>query len=100
MGSDSFNSYDPISQGRPANSALLVLDDVWSTSVLEKLIPNISGCKTLVVSRSKFPEVLRETYEVELLRESEAIALFCHSAFGQQSIPLGANHNLVKQVRN
>ena len=100
MGSDSVYSYDRIVHGRPANSALLVLDDVWSISVLEKLIPNISGCKALVVSRFKFTEVLRATYEVELLRESEAIALFCHYAFGQQSIPLAANHNLVKQVRN
>ncbi|XP_022937186.1 probable disease resistance protein At4g33300 [Cucurbita moschata] len=100
MGSDSVYSYDRIVHGRPANSALLVLDDVWSISVLEKLIPDISGCKTLVVSRFKFTEVLRATYEVELLRESEAIALFCHYAFGQQSIPLAANHNLVKQVVN
>ncbi|KAG6608499.1 putative disease resistance protein, partial [Cucurbita argyrosperma subsp. sororia] len=100
MGSDSLNAYDPISQGRPANSALVVLDDVWSISVLENLIPNIPGCKTLVVSRFKFPEVLRATCEVELLKESEAIALFCHSAFGQWTIPFTANHNLVKQVVN
>ncbi|CAK9317191.1 unnamed protein product [Citrullus colocynthis] len=99
-GSENVNSNDLILHGRAANSALLVLDDVWSISVLENLIPNIPGCKTLAVSRFKFPEVLRETYEVELLRESEAIALFCHSAFGQQSIPLAANHNLVKQVVN
>lgn len=99
-GSENVNSNDLILHGRPANSTLLVLDDVWSISVLENLIPKIPGCKTLAVSRFKFPEVLRETYEVELLRESEAIALFCHSAFGQQSIPLAANHNLVKQVRN
>ncbi|KAL0545659.1 hypothetical protein IC582_015549 [Cucumis melo] len=100
MGCDNVNSNDFILHGRPSNSALLVLDDVWSISVLENLIPNVTGCKTLVVSRFKFPEVLRETYEVELLKESEAIALFCHSAFGQQSIPLSANHNLVKQVVN
>ncbi|KAK9270660.1 hypothetical protein L1049_026242 [Liquidambar formosana] len=75
---------------------LVVLDDVWTFSVLEKLIFKLPGCKTLVVSRFKFPTDL--TYEVELLREDEALSLFCYSAFGQKSIPLAANVNLVKQV--
>ncbi|EXB38631.1 putative disease resistance protein [Morus notabilis] len=79
---------------------LVVLDDVWSLQVLERLIFKIPGCKTLVVSRFKFPTVLNTTYEVELLREQEALALFCHSAFGQKSMPPNANHNLVKQIVN
>ncbi|KAM7279826.1 hypothetical protein ACFE04_006960 [Oxalis oulophora] len=78
--------------------SLVVLDDVWSLSVLKKLIFNVPGCKTLVVSRFKFPNVFNSTYEMELLREDEAISLFCHYAFGQKSIPHGANKVLVKQI--
>ncbi|XP_038716373.1 probable disease resistance protein At4g33300 [Tripterygium wilfordii] len=77
---------------------LVVLDDVWSLSVLEELIFKIPGCKTLVVSRFKFPEVFNATFEVQLLREEEALSLFCHTAFGQKSIPPTADANLVKQV--
>ncbi|KDP38403.1 hypothetical protein JCGZ_04328 [Jatropha curcas] len=79
---------------------LVVLDDVWSLSVLEQLICRVPGCKTLVVSRFKFSKVLNATYEVELLKGDEAISLFCLSAFGQKSIPLAADVNLVNQIVN
>ncbi|XAR64074.1 hypothetical protein NMG60_11024278 [Bertholletia excelsa] len=80
---------------------LVILDDVWALSVLEQLISRIPGCKTLVVSRFKFPtSVVNCTYELELLGEDEAMSLFCHSAFGQKSIPLGADKKLIKQVVN
>ncbi|WCJ35361.1 Disease resistance protein (CC-NBS-LRR class) family [Euphorbia peplus] len=79
---------------------LVVLDDVWSLSVLEQLIFRVAGCKTLVISRFRFPTVLNYAYEVELLREDEAISLFCLSAFGQKVIPLGADTNLIKQIIN
>lgn len=81
---------------RTGARTLVVLDDVWSLAVLERLI--FPGCKTLVVSRFKFPTVIKATYEVELLTEDEAMSLFCHSAFGQKSIPPPANASLVKQV--
>ncbi|PSR99733.1 Disease resistance protein [Actinidia chinensis var. chinensis] len=78
---------------------LVILDDVWSIPVLEQLIVKIPGCKTLVVSRFKFtPPVINCTYELELLRENEAVALFCHAAFGQNAIPSGSNEKLIKQV--
>ncbi|XAR61835.1 hypothetical protein NMG60_11016359 [Bertholletia excelsa] len=78
---------------------LVILDDVWSLPVLEQLISRIQGCKTLVFSRVKFsPAVVNCTFELELLREDEALSLFCHSAFGQNSIPFGANERLIKQV--
>ncbi|CAN1194255.1 Probable disease resistance protein At4g33300 [Linum perenne] len=77
---------------------LIVLDDVWSLSVLEQLIERVHGCKILVVSRFKFPSVLQATYEVELLKEDEAISLFCQSAFEQCSIPPGTDASLVKQI--
>ncbi|GAV77715.1 NB-ARC domain-containing protein/RPW8 domain-containing protein [Cephalotus follicularis] len=104
-GSDAFVSYDIIPQWKlnydwriEGSRSLVVLDDVWSLSVLEQLIFRIPGCKTLVVSRFKFPSVLNCTYEVDLLREDEAISLFCHSAFEQKSIPPSANESLVKQI--
>ncbi|KAK8580956.1 hypothetical protein V6N13_144012 [Hibiscus sabdariffa] len=80
---------------------LVVLDDVWSLSVLEQLVFRIPTYKTLVVSRFKFPTtVVHEVYKVELLREDESLSLFCHSAFGQTSIPPTANESLVKQIVN
>lgn len=78
--------------------SLVILDDVWSLSVLEQLIFRMPGCKTLVVSRSKFPTAVNQTYEVELLNNTEAMALFCHCAFGQNSVPVGADEQLVEQL--
>lgn len=84
---------------KPVVRTLVILDDVWSLSVLDQLIFRVPGCKTLVVSRFKFsPSVLNCTYEVELLRADEAMSLFCYSGFGQKSIPLGTSEKLVKQV--
>ncbi|KAF2324422.1 hypothetical protein GH714_013886 [Hevea brasiliensis] len=40
------------------------------------------------------------TYEVEFLREDEAISLFCLSAFEKKSVPAAADANLVKQIVN
>ncbi|KAK8512477.1 hypothetical protein V6N13_082975 [Hibiscus sabdariffa] len=78
---------------------LVVLDDVWSLSVLEQLIFKVPTYKTLVISRCKFPKrVVNEVYEVELLREDESMSLFCHSAFGQKSIPPTGDATLVKQI--
>ncbi|KAL7616870.1 hypothetical protein Lser_V15G00748 [Lactuca serriola] len=92
----------PLNQYNHRNTVtptLVVLDDVWSDQVLHQLIFNVPGCKTLVVSRIKFPsKVLNSTYELELLREEEAISLFCHTAFGTTSIPPGSDENLIKQV--
>lgn len=83
---------------RNPRKTLVVLDDVWSLSNLEPLVFNIPGCTTLVVSRFKFQTVVKATYDVELLGEDEALSLFCHSAFGQKSIPRGADKKLVKQI--
>ncbi|KAK4429064.1 putative disease resistance protein [Sesamum alatum] len=78
---------------------LLVLDDVWTQSVLEQLLIKIPGCKIMVVSRLKFPpSVVDCYYELDLLTENEAVSLFSHFAFGQTSIPLDADKLLVKQV--
>lgn len=79
--------------------ALVVLDDVWSQSVLEHLVIKVPRCKILVVSRLNFPtSVVNCSYELDLLSEDEALAFFCHFAFGQASIPFGTDEQLVKQV--
>ncbi|KFK29941.1 nbs-lrr resistance protein [Arabis alpina] len=76
---------------------LVILDDVWTREALDRLTYNIPGCTTLVVSRSKLTEP-KFTYDVEVLKDDEALALFCLCAFGQKSVPPGFSHNLVKQV--
>ncbi|KAI3737064.1 hypothetical protein L2E82_27059 [Cichorium intybus] len=82
-----------------ATPSLVVLDDVWSPAVLQQLIFKVPDCKTLVVSRMKFqPTVIDSTYELELLREEDAISLFCHAAFGTTSIPPGSDENLIKHI--
>jgi len=104
MGNQGFNGDYVVPQRMPQfeckgeAQVLVVLDDVWSLSVLEQLVWKIPGCKYLVVSRFRFPTFFSATYHVELLGEEDALSLFCHHAFGQKSIPLGANVSLVKQV--
>lgn len=90
--------WKPQFQCKIETQILIVLDDVWSLSVLEQLVCRIPGCKFLVVSRFNFPTVFSASYKVDLLSEEDAMSLFCHHAFGQKSIPLAANGNLVKQV--
>ncbi|KAF2309892.1 hypothetical protein GH714_005517 [Hevea brasiliensis] len=97
---DVITKWNPQFNLRIGPRMLVVLDDVWSLSVLEQLIFRVPGCQTLVVSRFKFPTVLSDTYEVELLKGEEAISLFCLSAFGQKSVPPAADANLVKQIVN
>ncbi|KAG6784541.1 hypothetical protein POTOM_010238 [Populus tomentosa] len=98
MGYDSVPKWDLQFEWRIVAPMLIVLDDVWSLPVLDQLIFKVAGCKTLVVSRFKFPKVCNATYNVELLRKEQAISLFCHSAFGKTSIPPAADSNLVKQI--
>ena len=76
---------------------LVILDDVWTREALDKLMFNIPGTTTLVVSRSKLADP-RTTYDVELLNENEATSLFCLSAFNKKSVPFGYSKELVKQV--
>ena len=76
---------------------LVILDDVWTREALDHLTSNLPGCTTLVVSRSKLVEP-NATYDVEVLREYEAISLICLCAFGQKSVPPGFDKDLVKKV--
>ncbi|XP_076937951.1 putative disease resistance protein At4g33300 [Bidens hawaiensis] len=78
---------------------LVVLDDVWSLQVLQRLIFKVPGCKTLVTSRIKFSSpVLNSSYELELLGEENALSLFCHTVYGTTSVPLHADADLIKQI--
>ncbi|GMH28986.1 hypothetical protein Nepgr_030829 [Nepenthes gracilis] len=60
----------------------------------------MSGCKTLVVLRFKFPTIFNLSYERELLKNVEAVALLFNSTFGQKFIPMPANATLVKELVN
>ncbi|KAL9234490.1 hypothetical protein vseg_009360 [Gypsophila vaccaria] len=85
-------------QLKSETKSLVVLDDVWTLSILEQLLFRVPGCTTIVVSRSKFPTIFNQTYEVELLNDKEAMTLFCHSAFGQNFVPISADEQLVKML--
>ena len=98
-GSNVFQQREVEYEGEIVRKTLVVLDDVWSLLVLEQLIFKVPRCKFLVISRFKFsPSVIDHTYELELLREDEAMSLFRHFAFRQEAIPLSISNNLVKQV--
>ncbi|TVU49409.1 hypothetical protein EJB05_00717, partial [Eragrostis curvula] len=83
---------------RDRGPVLVILDDVWSLSQLEELVFKFPGCKTLVVSRFKFPTLVTRTYEMQLLDEEEALSVFCRAAFNQECVPKTADKKLVKQV--
>ncbi|XP_006664153.3 putative disease resistance protein At5g47280 [Oryza brachyantha] len=83
---------------RDRGPVLVILDDVWSLSQLEELIFKFPGCKTLVVSRFKFPSLVTRTYDMELLDEEAAFSVFCRAAFDQETVPQTADKKLVRQV--
>ncbi|XP_057815986.1 probable disease resistance protein At4g33300 isoform X2 [Cryptomeria japonica] len=87
-----------LSSKEPQN-ILVVLDDVWpEDSNLQYLLFEAKGYKTVVTARHTF-RWLDDTYDLPLLREKDALSLFCYEAFGQKSIPdRGYNKTLVKQV--
>jgi hypothetical protein len=77
---------------------LVVLDDIWDLSQIEDLTLKIPSCVTLVVSRFKYPGLILDTYEMELLEEEAALSLFCRVAFELDTIPAMADKKIVKQV--
>ncbi|PWZ57391.1 putative disease resistance protein [Zea mays] len=83
---------------RDRGPVLVILDDVWSLPQLEELIFKFPGCKTLVVSRFKFPTLVKQTYEMQLLDEAAALSVFCRAAFDQECVPQTADKRLVRQV--
>ncbi|KAL7193207.1 hypothetical protein ACSBR2_024923 [Camellia fascicularis] len=87
---DAINQLESLLKRIGPTPILLVLDDVWSGSefLTEKFKFQISKYKILVTSRFVFPRF--STYKLKLLKEQDAMDLFCHSAFpqhGRSSIP-------------
>ncbi|CAL5371099.1 unnamed protein product [Camellia sinensis] len=87
---DAINQLESLLKRIGPTPILLVLDDVWPGSefLTEKFKFQISKYKILVTSRSVFPRF--STYKLKLLKDQDAMDLFCHSAFpqhGRSSIP-------------
>ena len=83
-----------------SGAVLLVLDDVWcgSESLLAKFKFRTSKSKVVVTSRNEFPE-FGSTYDLELLNDDDAMALFRHSAIPQNgSCNYTPTDRLVKKV--
>ncbi|KAL4558061.1 hypothetical protein LXL04_036257 [Taraxacum kok-saghyz] len=87
---DFINDDEAISQwGRflaeKKSETLLVLDDVWSDSIIKRFMFKSNNYKILATSRftfTKFPA----TYQLQLLTPQDATALFRHSAFSECGI--------------
>lgn len=79
------------------NRKLVILDDVWTKESLDMLMFKIPGATTLVVSRFNLAGPTT-TYNVELLKEDEAMPVFCICAFGKKLPPCRFRDILVKQV--
>ncbi|KAM0028689.1 putative powdery mildew resistance protein, RPW8 [Helianthus debilis subsp. tardiflorus] len=82
---------------------LLVLDDVWSESVITDLMFKSPRYKILVTSRMTFKRF--ETYQLRALSDEDATRLFCDSAFSKNenehnNIPDELVHQLVKCCKN
>ncbi|XP_042492989.1 putative disease resistance protein At5g47280 [Macadamia integrifolia] len=69
---------------REPNTTLLVLDDVWDDSLVQKFVFKIEKYKILVTSRTKCP-TFDDIYSLKMLTEPDAMALFRHSALFPQN---------------
>ncbi|KAI8031767.1 putative disease resistance protein [Camellia lanceoleosa] len=78
---------------------LLVLDDVWfgSEFIVENFKFQISDYKILITSRSVFPR-FSSTHRLNLLKDEQAMALFCHLAFPQGGSSSYIPDDLVKKI--
>ncbi|PWA98486.1 NB-ARC domains-containing protein [Artemisia annua] len=83
--------------------ALLVLDDVWSDTIIKRFKFNLRGYTILVTSRSTYKQF--ETYQLQHLSDEDSTNLFCHSAFSEvgsehANIPDDLVEKLVKCGKN
>ncbi|PWA99927.1 NB-ARC domains-containing protein [Artemisia annua] len=62
---------------------LLVLDDVWSNSIIHDFESSYPGYKILVTSRATFPQF--NTYKLLPLDDQDAIELLRYSAFSERA---------------
>ncbi|KAJ0935386.1 putative powdery mildew resistance protein, RPW8 [Helianthus annuus] len=72
---------------------LLVLDDVWSESVITDLMFKSPRYKILVTSRMTFKRF--ETYQLRALSNEDATRLFCDSAFSKNE---NENDNITDEL--
>ena len=76
---------------------LLVLDDVWSESVVQKFKFNLPNYKILVTSRKKFLQFGLGLC-LDPLDDKAAMILFCSSVTPQDGEPYFFDENLAKKV--
>nr|GEU37654.1 probable disease resistance protein At5g66900 [Tanacetum cinerariifolium] len=67
--------------------ALLVLDDVWSDTIIKRFMFKLRGYTILVTSRSTYNKQF-ETYQLQHLSDEDSTTLFCQSAFSE----VGSEH--------
>ncbi|KAI3755050.1 hypothetical protein L1987_54843 [Smallanthus sonchifolius] len=85
--------------GENESEILLVLDDVWSDSVIKDFMFKSPGYKILVTSRTVFSPFSK--YQLRALNDEDATSLFCRSAFSEHSnIPDDLVDKLVKCCKN
>ncbi|CAN6449434.1 unnamed protein product [Victoria cruziana] len=100
---DFINESDAIAQltdnlsKRKHKPALVVLDDVWSESVLQRLVFRKTGLKTLVTSRINF-KGLDLAYPLQMLGPEDARDLFFQSAFAPDEALDKLDHELLEQL--
>ncbi|KAL4580555.1 hypothetical protein LXL04_016754 [Taraxacum kok-saghyz] len=96
---DAKNKLENFFNQKASDPMLLVLDDVWSYSFIEEIVPlKIKGHKVLVTSRTAFPKY--KSFRFDPLSEEDSKTLFCGSAFtegGSRPTPI-INDNLVNQM--
>ncbi|KAI3707797.1 hypothetical protein L2E82_36634 [Cichorium intybus] len=83
---DFINDDDAINQwgsflGESQSDLLLVLDDVWSESIINRFKFNRHGYKILATSRTTFRQF--NTYQLQLLNHQDATNLFRYYAFSK-----------------
>ncbi|XP_059075605.1 probable disease resistance protein At4g33300 [Cryptomeria japonica] len=82
---------------------LIILDDVWSKEILEKLLFEDSGCKTLITTKDKSTiptNPSTQLYHLPLLGPKDALSLFSFWATGQTSISSDTDANIMQEVES
>ncbi|GMH30847.1 hypothetical protein Nepgr_032690 [Nepenthes gracilis] len=79
-------------EGNVGEKTLMVLDDMWSHSVVDQLsFKSMPGCQALMVSRVTFPTIFNLSYERKLLKNIEAMASFWYLTSRWKPVPTPAN---------